>query len=554
VTVADATCAWKTTTGPEGRDMSGLVFDPTNPNVLGGVKNKSWVFRMVKQSGVWAPDTTDGWAAGKQIFFPGGLGLPDSEGLTVGADGALYITTERDNSNNSVSLDSVLRFDPTAPGATLVPTTQWTLTADFPELLAPGKANLGFEGVTFVPDSYLVQNGFLDESTAAAYDPGDYPDHGAGLYFAALENDGKLYAYALSADGGAHRVAVVDTGMGHVMDVQYDRDLERIWALCDNTCAVSSTLLKVDGAGAIVPDVVYARPADLPNVNIEGFAIAPESTCIDGSKEVVWSDDGIAATGHEGHALYSGTFPCIRPVVVPGIGSVIEGNSGDTTLNVPVTLSRPSSQTVTVDWETVDTLEQPKVGDDFESASGTVTFAPGETSGTASFTVHGDTIDENTLYNAEWGALTFHSPTNATIGSGFGSIGFALIVDDDPAPTVTIGSAAVIEGDVGDTTLLLTVDLSAPSGQTVSVGWSTIDTLAQPQAGVDYAPGSGTVTFAPGEISKTVPFVVHGDTVDEPGQAFGAEWGGVQLSAPTNAVFGSGLLARVGFALIGDDD
>jgi hypothetical protein len=264
----------------------------------------------VKQGDLWVSDTANGWSAGKQIFFPGGVGQPDSEGLTVGADGALYITTERDNANNQVALDSVLRFDPNAPGPTLTPTTQWNLTADFPELLAPGKANLGFEGVAFVPDTYLVQNGFVDQSTGSAYYPTDYPGHGAGLYFAALENDGKLYAYALNTDGSFHRVAVVDTGMGHVMDVQFDRDLQRIWALCDNTCSVTSTVLKVDQAGAVVPDVVYARPAGLPNVNLEGFAIAPDSTCVSGAKETVWSDDGISATGHEGHALYSGTFPC----------------------------------------------------------------------------------------------------------------------------------------------------------------------------------------------------------------------------------------------------
>ena len=314
VTVADQACAWKTTTGPEGRDVSGLVFDPTNPDVLWAVKNKSWVFRLVRQGDLWVADATDGWSAGKQIFFPGGLGLPDSEGLTVGADGALYITTERDNANNKFALNSVLRYDPTAAGSTLTPTQQWDLTADFPELIVPGgdkdKANLGFEGVTFVPDTYLVQNGFVDQSTGSAYYPTDYPGHGAGLFFAALENDGKLYGYALNTDGTAHRVTVVDTGMGHVMDVQFDADLQRIWALCDNTCSVSSTLLKVDTTGSIVPDVVYARPAGLPNVNIEGFAIAPDSTCVDGLKDAIWSDDGIAATGHEGHALYNGTFPC----------------------------------------------------------------------------------------------------------------------------------------------------------------------------------------------------------------------------------------------------
>ncbi|WP_345762463.1 lamin tail domain-containing protein [Diaminobutyricibacter sp. McL0608] len=320
VAVSDKQCAWMTTTGPEGRDVSGLVFDPSNANVLYSVKNKSWVFRMVKQDGLWVADTSNGWGAGKEIFFPGSTdpatNQPDSEGMTVGADGALYVTTERNNAANTIPLNSILRFDPTQSGTQLVATDQWNLTAEFPELHAGNKdqANLGFEGVTFVPDSYLTANGFVDQSTGTAYKPIDYPQHGTGLYFAALENDGKLYAYALNADHSFHRVAVVDTGMGHVMDVQFNADTQRIWALCDNTCGVTSTVLKVGTTGAIVPDVLYSKPAGLPVDNLEGFALAPNSTCVDGTKEVVWSDDGVYGAGPgsatAGHALYSGRINC----------------------------------------------------------------------------------------------------------------------------------------------------------------------------------------------------------------------------------------------------
>jgi len=329
VAVADGLCAWETTTGPEGRDVSGLVFDPKNPNVLYSVKNKSWVFRMVKQGGVWVADTANGWGAGKQIFFPGSTDTatnqPDSEGLTVGPDGALYVTTERNNASNTNPLNSILRIDPASSATQLVATDQWNLTAEFPELHAGNKteANLGFEGVTFVPDSYLTVNGFVDQSTGKTYKPSDYPLHGTGLYFAALENDGKLYAYALNSDHSFHRVAVVDTKMGHVMDVQFDADTQRIWALCDNTCGVTSTVLKVDGTGAIVPQVVYAKPAGLPVNNLEGFALAPSSTCAGGTREVLWSDDGVYGAGPgsatEGHALYSGRISCDLQLGAQGV-------------------------------------------------------------------------------------------------------------------------------------------------------------------------------------------------------------------------------------------
>ena len=135
------------------------------------------------------------------------------------------------------------------------------------------------------------------------------------------------------------------------------------------------------------------------------------------------------------------------------------------------------------------------------------------------------------------------------------NVGFALILDDDPPPAIVMSSVVVNEGDVGDTTAHVDFRLSAPAGQTVTVNWATVDTFAQPQAGVDYAPGSGTLTFAPGEDSKSVPFVVHGDTVHEPGQLYNAEWGAVRLSNPTNAGFvGSGPLSQISLVLIRDDD
>jgi hypothetical protein len=312
--VADNLCAFETATGPEGRDISGLVFDKTDPSILWAVKNKSWIFKLVKNAG-GTYDAAPGWTGGKEIYFPGAVGQPDSEGITQGPDGMLYTTTERDNGASSTALDTVLQFDPNA--ATLTAAKEWNLTADFVgagrELNPTGDQNLGFEGLTYVPDSYLTANGFVDQHTGATYNPASYPLHGSGLFFLALEKNGHLYAYALNSDGTFQRVADIATGMAGVMDVAYDPDLGRIWTLCDNTCGVTSTLLKIGVGGAFVADKVFARPAGLPNNNIEGFAVAPESTSTDGlTREVVWSDDGIYGTGlgstTEGHALYRGSL------------------------------------------------------------------------------------------------------------------------------------------------------------------------------------------------------------------------------------------------------
>lgn len=315
VTIADNVCAFTTSTGAEGRDLSGLAFDPANPSVLWAAKNKNWLYKLVKSNGKWIPDAT--WSAtGKQIRFAGGSGEPDSEGLTVGANGHVYVTSERDNTKNTAPKDTVLAFDPSASGSTLTPVHQWDMTSQFPQLDTGSKddANLGFEGVGYVPDSWLTANGWVDPLTGAAYNPANYPLHGSGLFFAGLEWDGSLHVYGLNSDGTFTTFGPIATGKASVMDVTFDAGTQRLVATCDNTCGETHTFMKVDASGAIVPDVTYTNPAVMPTDNLEGFALAPASTCVNGSREAVWSEDGIYGFGSGsssyGHALYSGTFPC----------------------------------------------------------------------------------------------------------------------------------------------------------------------------------------------------------------------------------------------------
>jgi virginiamycin B lyase len=116
--------------------------------------------------------------------------------------------------------------------------------------------------------------------------------------------------------------------------------------------------------------------------------------------------------------------------VVPGAGSVLEGNSGTTDVHVPVTLSIPSGQTVTARWRTVFVpgapANQADPTTDYTPASGTVTFAPGATAQTVTISINGDTLVEPDEYIV----VQFGDPTNATMGGYYG-LGFGVITNDD---------------------------------------------------------------------------------------------------------------------------
>src|SRR5205814_1515086 len=101
------------------------------------------------------------------------------------------------------------------------------------------------------------------------------------------------------------------------------------------------------------------------------------------------------------------------------------------------------------------------------------------------------------------------------------------------APSITIGDVSVTEGNIGAVSAVFTVSLSAAYSQTVSVHYVTADGRATLADG-DYQAAIGTVTFAPGETSKTLTVLVNGDRVGEPDETFS-----VQLSNPSSAPFSS---------------
>jgi len=102
-----------------------------------------------------------------------------------------------------------------------------------------------------------------------------------------------------------------------------------------------------------------------------------------------------------------------------------------------------------------------------------------------------------------------------------------------------------VEEDVGASpgSATFTVTLSSASGMPVTVDFATVDGTAI--AGDDYVATNGTLTFAPGETSKSITIAMLNDSFIEPDEMFG-----VNLSNATNATISDGH----GRGTITDDD
>ncbi len=218
--------------------------------------------------------------------------------------------------------------------------------------------------------------------------------------------------------------------------------------------------------------------------------------------------------------------------------TVFEGNSGTKVITFPVTLSNPSDQPLSVHFATADGTST-IADNDYNAATGTLTFAPGETTKNISVTIKGDTKVETD----ETFTVTLSAPstsTTITTATATGTIG-----DDDTTPTLSVNNPAPInESNTGTVTMLFTVTLSSASTQTVTVAYTTADGTAT-IADNDYITKTGTLTFAPGETSKIIQVVIKGDTRNENNETVL-----LTLSAPTNAQ----LAAATGTGTITTDD
>jgi chitinase len=216
------------------------------------------------------------------------------------------------------------------------------------------------------------------------------------------------------------------------------------------------------------------------------------------------TDVGIADSRGAG-TITNDDSPPPAPMASINDVTVTEGNSGTTTASFTVSISPPASQPVAVSWTTADgTAVAPG---DYQSGAGTLSFASGEASKTVDVLVVGDVSDESSeVYYVDI------SSTDVGISD---SRGAGTITNDDTQslPSISISDVTMAEGNGGSQAAVFVVTLSAPSANQVTVGYATADGKARTPS--DYQGVTGSLVYAPGEVSKTISVTVYGDTLSE---------------------------------------
>ena len=251
--------------------------------------------------------------------------------------------------------------------------------------------------------------------------------------------------------------------------------------------------------------------ASIPSPLPAGRVITATATSSGGNTSEFSAGDPNAGTGSV--QFNFSTFTVIEDIGVASIAVVRTGGS---------------TGTLTVDYATTDGTAI--AGQDYTAASGTLTFANGETSKNIQIPITNDATTEadETFTLALSNASSLESlgaPLSMTV----------TIQDRTTVPALFALNKSVVEGDSGTTVdALLEVRLTAATGRTISVNYATANLSAFGGTcgtqGVDYEPNSGTITFQPGSFSVIIPVKVCGDTSAEANETFS-----LNLSNPSNA-------------------
>jgi hypothetical protein len=201
---------------------------------------------------------------------------------------------------------------------------------------------------------------------------------------------------------------------------------------------------------------------------------------------------------------------------------------GQSSVGVTAVLSASPTQTVTVNYATSNGTAL--AGTDYGATSGVLTFGPGQVSTTFMIPI----LDDNQIGESspETVNLALSNPNGATLGTP-STATLNITEDNDTPPTVEFSSSTFNAGEL-QSPAMVSVTLSAPATQTVTVNYATSNGTAL--AGTDYTTTNGTLFFATGQTSATFPVPILDDKLANESSP---ETVNLTLSNPSGAILGN---------------
>jgi hypothetical protein len=176
-------------------------------------------------------------------------------------------------------------------------------------------------------------------------------------------------------------------------------------------------------------------------------------------------------------------------------------------------------------------------GSDYTGGTGTLSFAPGAASASFNLTM----VDNNTYEGNETVVVSLGSPVNVTIGANASAT--VTIAEDDAPPSIQFSPATYTAGEsAGNLTVraVLTGSTALPASVTCAVAGGNAT------QGIDYAGGTGTLSFPTGTSVASINLSIADDTAFE-----GNETVTLALSSPVNAIPGASTTATA--TIVNDD-
>ena len=188
--------------------------------------------------------------------------------------------------------------------------------------------------------------------------------------------------------------------------------------------------------------------------------------------------------------------------------SLPEGNAGASDATFRVTLAPASTLPVSLNYATADGTA--KAGEDYRTARGALTFAPGETEKSIAVAILGDPRPE--------ADETFRVILSGAVNGELERAEAAGTIENDDLAVLSIADLSLPEGDAGASDATFRVTLAPAGDLPVSLNYATADGTAK--AGEDYRAASGALTFAPGETEKSIAVAILGDPRPEADETF----------------------------------